>query len=61
MWEASFRGLCDAFDLRIGVGDGESAGAERFLEIIQHANNWRCFAESFGWTKAPDEDDEPGV
>lgn len=48
-WESLCRDLCGAFGLRIGVADGEWAGPEEFLTIVRRMDNWRCFADHFGW------------
>jgi hypothetical protein len=57
-WEALFRELCGAFGLRIGIADGELVGPEEFLRIVHRMDNWRYFADHFGW--ASHGNDEPG-
>ncbi len=48
-WEAFRQELCAVFSLRIGVSDSESVGSEEFLTIVRQTDNWRYFAEQFGW------------
>ncbi len=48
-WEAFFLDLCGAFGLRIGLADGELAGPAQFLTIVRRQDNWRYFADQFGW------------
>jgi hypothetical protein len=55
-WEALFRDLCGAFRLRIGLADGELAVPEESLTIVRHLDNWRCFADHFGWENDGNDD-----
>jgi hypothetical protein len=48
-WEAFLQELCGQFALRISVSDAESVGPEQFLEVVRRTDNWRHFAEQFGW------------
>jgi hypothetical protein len=48
-WEWFMQDLCGAFGLAIAVADAEAVGPECFLGILQQADNWRYFAEHFGW------------
>jgi hypothetical protein len=54
-WKALFEELCGEFRLRIGVADGELAGPEEFLTIVRGMDNWRYFADRFGWARPEDE------
>jgi hypothetical protein len=50
-WEAFIQELCGRFALRISVTDTESVGPEEFLAVIRRTNNWRLFADQFGWSE----------
>jgi hypothetical protein len=50
-WEAFIQELCATFALRISVSDAESVGPEEFLTIVRRTDNWRCFADQFGWSE----------
>jgi hypothetical protein len=50
-WEAFVQEMCGAFALRISVSDTESVGPEEFLSAVRRSDNWRCFADQFGWSE----------
>jgi hypothetical protein len=49
-WQAFVRDLCDEFCLRISVSDNVYVGPDEFLPTIRGKDNWRYFADNFGWT-----------
>lgn len=48
-WKALVQTLGHAFGLRIGISDTEAVDPEEFLRVVGRAENWRHFAEQFGW------------
>lgn len=49
-WEAFMQELCTAFPLRIAVSDNEYVGADGFLAVVRRGDNFRYFANQFGWS-----------
>jgi hypothetical protein len=51
-WEAFIHELCREFKTRISISDTESVGPDEFVTVVRQTDQWRSFADQFGWTHA---------